>query len=141
MQSTATEAASTANTEAVHDLLNQLSTAWSANDAEAFTNLFTDDGTVVLPGDVYLYGREAILGFMARAYQGPYRGTGVTGTALSVRFIDSNTSVMITEGGVLAPGETEVAPQRAIRATWVCVNEDGTWKLSAYHNSPINIPT
>jgi uncharacterized protein (TIGR02246 family) len=141
MQSTATEAARTADTEAVHDLLNQLSTAWSANDAEAFTNLFTDDGTLVLPGDVYLYGREAILGAMTLAYQGPYRGTGVTGTALSTRFIDSNTSVMITEGGVLAPGETEVSPQRAIRATWVCVNDGGTWKLSAYHNSPINIPT
>jgi len=141
MQSTATEAARTADNEAVHGLLNQLSTAWSANDPEAFTNLFTNDGTVVLPGDVYLYGREAILGFMTLAFQGPYRGTGVTGTALSVRFIDSNTSVMITEGGVLAPGETEVAPQRAIRATWVCVNEDGTWKLSAYHNSPINIPS
>jgi uncharacterized protein (TIGR02246 family) len=138
MQSTAT--ASTADTEAVHDLLNQLSTAWSANDAEAFANMFTEDGTVVLPGDVYLYGREAIRGYMTRAYQGPYRGTGVTGTALSTRFIDSNTSVMVTGGGVLAPGETEVAPQRAIRATWVCVNQGGTWKLSAYHNSPVNIP-
>jgi uncharacterized protein (TIGR02246 family) len=141
MQSTATEAATTAETEAVLDLLNQLSAAWAANDAEAFTNLFTDDGTVVLPGDVYLYGHEAILSFMSRGYQGPYRGTGVTGSALSVRFIDSNTSIMVTEGGVLAPGETEVAPQRAIRATWVCVNDNGTWKLSAYHNSPVNIPT
>jgi uncharacterized protein (TIGR02246 family) len=140
MQYSATETASATETEAVHALLDQLASAWSANDAQAFAELFTEDGTVVLPGDIYLSGQQAIRAFMARAYQGPYKGTGVVGNALEVRFIDQGTSVMITEGGVLAPGETDVAPQRAIRATWVCSKNGDGWKLSAYHNSPINIP-
>jgi len=123
---------------AVTSLLDALSSAWAANDATAFAELFTEDGTVVLPGDIYMRNKAEILGFMTVAYQGPYKGTGVTGTSLNVRCIDQSTAVMITEGGVLAPGETEVAPERAIRATWVCVKQsDESWKLAAYHNSPL----
>src|SRR5882757_6707832 len=116
---------------AVGSLLDALSTAWGANDAAAFADLFTQDGTVVLPGDVYMKDHGQILAFMSAAYQGPYKGTGVTGTPLSIRYVDGSTTIMITEGGVLAPGETDVAPQRAIRATWVCVKQDDGWKIAA----------
>jgi len=139
MTQTAPETA--ADTAAVHALLDQLSAAWSANDAKAFADLFAVEGTVVLPGDVLLDGRAHIEGFMAQAYQGPYKGTGVTGRALVTHFHDADTAVMITEGGVLAPGETEPAPQRAIRATWVCVKREGRWLLAAYQNSPLHLPS
>lgn len=128
-------------TAAVHALLDQLSAAWAENDAKKFAELFAPEGTVVLPGDVLLDGRAHIEGFMTQAYQGPYKGTGVTGRALVTHFHDENTAVMITEGGVLAPGETEPAPQRAIRATWVCLKRDGRWLLAAYQNSPLNLPS
>jgi uncharacterized protein (TIGR02246 family) len=131
----------TTDEEGVRALLVGLASAWAANDGTAFAELFSADGSVVLPGDIYLKNKEHIRGFMTAAYQGPYKGTNVVGTALDIRFIDAATSVMITEGGVLAPGETEVAPERAIRATWVSVKQDdGEWKLAAYHNSPINVP-
>jgi uncharacterized protein (TIGR02246 family) len=124
---------------AVGSLLDALSTAWAANDAKAFADLFTADGSCVLPGDIYMRNHGEILGFMSAAYQGPYKGTGVTGTPLNIRYVDDNTTIMITEGGVLAPGETQVAPERAIRATWVCVRQDAGWKIAAYHNSPLNV--
>ena len=38
--------------------------------------------------------------------------------------------------GLDAPSETAVADQRAIRATWVIVRQDGEWRLAAYQNSP-----
>jgi uncharacterized protein (TIGR02246 family) len=132
--------ASAEDSKALHDLVDDMGKVWHANDAKAFAEFFTEDGTMVLPGDIYVKSRAEILDFMARGYQGPYKGTGVIGTPLSIRFIDENTIVMITAGGVLAPGETTVAPARAIRATWVCVRQNGEWKLSAYHNSPINLP-
>ncbi|MBS2537853.1 SgcJ/EcaC family oxidoreductase [Catenulispora sp. NF23] len=129
-----------ADTAAVHALVDQLEVAWSEHDAKKFADLFAPVGTVVLPGDILLDGRAHIQGFMAQAYQGPYKGTKVTGRPLVTHFHTADTAIMVTEGGVLAPGETEVAPQRAIRATWVCVRLQGKWLLAAYQNSPLNVP-
>lgn len=130
-----------AETAAVHALVDQLEVAWSEHDAKKFADLFALEGTVVLPGDILLDGRGHIQGFMTQAYQGPYKGTNVTGRPLVTHFHGENTAVMVTEGGVLAPGETEVAPQRAIRATWVAVKNNGQWLLASYQNSPLNVPT
>ena len=41
-----------------------------------------------------------------------------------------------TDGGILAPGETEIDPELAVRSTWVVVKKDGEWRLAAYQNSP-----
>lgn len=112
--------------------------AWANNDAEAFAAVFTPDATMVLPGDVFQQGRANIQAFMAAGYAGPYRGTRVTGEPVSARFINPDIAVLITEGGVLAPGETELAPERAIRATWVVARHGQEWLLAAYHNCPIN---
>ena len=114
--------------------------AWARHDANAFAQVFTDDGTMVLPGDVYKKGRDEIRAFMAAGFQGPYQGSQVKGDPLSLRLIADGVGVMVTQGGVLQSGETAVAPEREIRATWVVVRDGGDWRVSAYHNSPVNIP-
>jgi hypothetical protein len=44
----------------------------------------------------------------------------------------------VTEGGIMMRGETAIAPERRIRATWVVVRQpDGALQLLSHHGSPI----
>ncbi|BCB74069.1 SgcJ/EcaC family oxidoreductase [Phytohabitans flavus] len=109
--------------------------AWANQDADAFADVFTPDGTLILPG-LFLDGRDAIRSYMAAGFDGPYKGTRVTGQPIKIKFLDAGAAVLITQGGVLAPGETEVSDARAIRASWIVVKEEDGWRLAAYQNSP-----
>jgi uncharacterized protein (TIGR02246 family) len=120
---------------AVADLPQRIVTAWSRHDADAFADMFTEDGSMILPG-VYCKGREQIRAYMAEGFAGPYRGTQVTGQPVDLRFIGDGVAVLISQGGVLAPGEVTVPDERTVRASWVAVNRDGEWLLAAYQNSP-----
>ncbi|MEC3975176.1 SgcJ/EcaC family oxidoreductase [Amycolatopsis sp. H20-H5] len=114
----------------------RLVAAWAKNDADGVADAFTDDGVMILPGDVLKQGREEIRSFMAAAYAGPFKGTGVTGTPVDVRFVTDEVALLRTHGGILAPGETEIDPELAVRSTWVVVKRDGQWFLAGYQNSP-----
>jgi uncharacterized protein (TIGR02246 family) len=113
--------------------------AWADNDADAFAAACAEDATLILPGDVYLRSRDEIRSFMAAGYAGPYKGTRVFGEPLSLRMLSAEVCVLITEGGVLMPGEAKVSDEQAIRATWVLSKQGSDWLVSAYHNSKIKL--
>ncbi|MER5336999.1 SgcJ/EcaC family oxidoreductase [Micromonospora sp. NPDC002717] len=127
--------ASPADHAAIAALPSRIVAAWAEHDAEAFGAVFVEDGTMILPG-LFLTGRDAIVAFMREAFAGPYQGTRVTGQPINVRFLDGEVAIVLTEGGVLAPGETTVAKEHAVRASWLMVKRDGAWLLAAYQNSP-----
>ncbi|MEU5903163.1 SgcJ/EcaC family oxidoreductase [Micromonospora sp. NPDC047527] len=109
--------------------------AWAAHDADAFADVFTADGTMILPG-LFQRGRDDIRDFMAKGFAGPYKGTQVTGQPFDIRVLSTDVALLLTDGGVLGPGETEVPTERAIRASWLLVRTDDGWRLAAYQNSP-----
>jgi uncharacterized protein (TIGR02246 family) len=130
-----TPAVSDADEAAVAALTQRVVAAWAYHDAEAFAGVFVDDGTMILPG-VYRKGREEIRAYMTEAFVGKYKGTQVTGKPIDIRFLTPEVGVLLTVGGVLGPGETEVTTDSAIRASWLVVKRTGEWRLAAYQNSP-----
>ena len=120
---------------AIAALPQRIVEAWAAHDADAFAGVFTPDGSMIIPG-VFQKGRDAIRAFMAQAFAGPFKGTRVTGTPVDLRFADSTSGILITRGGVLAPGESEPSTERAVHASWVVVKREGQWFLAAYQNTP-----
>ena len=124
-----------ADQAAIAAVPQQVVAAWAAHDADAFAELFTDDATMILPG-LYCKGREQIRTHMAAAFAGPYRGTRVTGEPIDIRLLRPQVALLITEGGVVAAGESEPAADRAVRGSWLVVERDGRWQLAAYQNSP-----
>jgi uncharacterized protein (TIGR02246 family) len=120
---------------AVAGVAERIVSAWADHDADAFAKVFTEDGTMILPG-LYRKGRDDIRRFMTDAYAGPYRGTRVTGQPLDIKFLNGGAAVLVTQGGVLQPGQTDLSDERAIRASWVVVERDGQWQIAVYQNSP-----
>jgi uncharacterized protein (TIGR02246 family) len=132
---TTTPPAAAGDQAAVAALTQRVIAAWSYADADSLAEVFTEDATMTLPG-LHKKGREEIRTYLRNAYANQYKGTQVTGKPVDLRFLSSDVALMLTRGGVLAPGETEVSDDQAILAAWTCVKQDGDWYLAAYQNSP-----
>jgi uncharacterized protein (TIGR02246 family) len=111
--------------------------AWEAGDADQFVSVYLDDATVVQPG-IYKENRHEIRTTMAAGFGGPLKGSRVVDTPGEVRLVNEETAVVVSEGGIVFPGETTCPPDRMVRATWVVVKRDGRWFVAAYHNSPVS---
>ncbi|MFC5183302.1 SgcJ/EcaC family oxidoreductase [Actinomadura harenae] len=121
----------------VQQVPNRIVAAWAKNDADSFAKVFTEDGTLILPGGVFLKGHEEIRAHMAELYAGHYKGTTVTGTPQMIKPLSDTAVVLITQGGVVAAGAKEPSPEEAIRATWLLVEQNGQWLITAYQNTPL----
>ena len=135
MTSTTTTAGSDADRRAVIDVLARLYKAWEANDAETFVADYIDDASVIQPG-VYKKDREEIRTTMAAAFAGPLNGSRATDHPVDVRFLTDDTAIVVSEGGIIFPGQDAVASERLVRATWALVRRGDAWRIASYHNSP-----
>lgn len=126
---------SSSDQAAIAALTQRMVTGWAYGEAETIADLFVEDGTLILPG-VFCNGREEVRDYFARAFEGKYKNTQVMGKPISIRVLGPDVAILLSQGGVLEAGETEVSEAGAIRASWLVVRRDGQWQLAAYQNSP-----
>ncbi len=111
--------------------------AWVQNDADVFADIFTDNGSLLMQ-DNQLTSREQIHSYMSDGFDGGLKGARVKGWPISVQFLTEDVALVITEGGIIMAGDTEIAADRFIRASWVIAKEaDGALRLVSHQSSPI----
>ena len=54
-----------------------------------------------------------------------------------VRFLNEDTAIVISEAGIVFPGQNAVPSGGTVRA-WVLAKRDGRWHVAAYHYSAAN---
>jgi uncharacterized protein (TIGR02246 family) len=122
--------------QAVRDVVAAVGATWATGDVDGFAALYAPDATVVLPGGVQLEGRSAIRNFTAPGFAGPLKGTKAVNADVQVRMITDDVAIVTSLGGTQLAGETEVAAERARRATWVLARRDGSWLIEVYSTCP-----
>jgi uncharacterized protein (TIGR02246 family) len=110
--------------------------AWDAGDADALAAEFVENGSW-LAGDEQLNGRDRIREYWAEGLAGPYQGSRLTERPIDIKLVTEDVALVVTDGGFLYAGETELPEEREVRATWVVVKKDGDWRLASYQSSPI----
>ena len=113
--------------------------AWEAGDADGMVADYTADATAIMTGS-FRDSRDLIRDNMALAFEGPLKGSSTSSRQLSLRFAGRDAAIIVSESGILFPGETEVPDARKVNATWVLEKRDGRWLIAAYHNSPAPAP-
>ncbi|GGS42509.1 MULTISPECIES: SgcJ/EcaC family oxidoreductase [Actinokineospora] len=122
---------------AIASLTQKVLASWAYHDAETFASVFTEDGTMTLPG-VHLKGRAQVQEYLVAAFKGVYKGTQVAGKPIDLRPLGPDAAVLISLGGILESGESEVAHHSEVRAAWIVARDNGQWKVAAYMNTPLH---
>jgi uncharacterized protein (TIGR02246 family) len=131
MSSTTTTGAA----QAVRTVIDAVSQAWAANDAEAFVDHYAEEATAVLPGFALL-SRAVIRTAMAAAFAGQLKGTRRVHRVQGVRFLDDATAIVITRSVTVPAGDAEPPADGWSIATWVFSGRSGRWLVEAYHDCP-----
>ncbi|MEV2218184.1 SgcJ/EcaC family oxidoreductase [Streptomyces sp. NPDC050997] len=133
---TSTDASKSEIETAVRDVLNRLQETWTANDADAVADLYTEDATLVMTG-VFINGREEIRKFMAEAFAGQLAGSRPHNVPRIIRKVGADTAVVNSDIGLILAGNDDVAEGDERVATWALTLRDGRWLIAAYHNCPV----
>jgi uncharacterized protein (TIGR02246 family) len=135
MTSTPAAEAADRHDSAVREVFREVSRAWAAGDASAFTAWYAPEAWVALPGS-RLLGEEEIRTTMAGAFAGPLRGTRRVHDIERVRLIGEDVALVHTSSATVPSGRPEPEPGQREQVTWVLARRDGRWLIEAYHSSP-----
>jgi uncharacterized protein (TIGR02246 family) len=124
-----------ADEAAIHAVLAGSYKAWEAGDADGMVADYTADATAIMTGSLR-DSRDVIRDSMASAFAGPLKDTSTWNRQLSIRFVGRDAAIVVSESGILFPGQAEVPDAAKVNATWVFEKRDGQWLIAAYHNSP-----
>ena len=124
---------------AIQSVLVDSYKAWEAGDADGMVASYAPDATAIMTGSLR-DSRDVIRDNMALAFAGPLKGSSTVNKQLSIRFLGPDAAIVISESGILFPGQAEVPDAGKVNATWVFEKRDGQWLIAAYHNSPVLAP-
>jgi uncharacterized protein (TIGR02246 family) len=125
---------STTATDQIAALYQQLMDGWNEGSGEAFAAPFAEDADFIAFDGTYMRGRQAIADQHQYLFDHFVKGTRLIGKVRNIRFLSPTIALMHTVGGTVMAGQTDLEPERNSVQTMVAVQENGEWRLAAFHN-------
>ena len=121
----------------VRDIPQQIAEGWSNGDGRKIAAVYADDGVLVAGHGVVLRGPADIASYHNRQLASELKGSRLTVEVTSVRFLKPDVAVMQTEGGILWPGQTQLAAGNRGIQSFVVAKEGGVWRVKLFQNTRI----
>jgi uncharacterized protein (TIGR02246 family) len=134
-----TSAARHHDDEALRALFASLLDDWARGDGDAYGSRFTDDVDYVAFDGSITRGRHAVAQSHQALFDRWLKGTRLTGTIESIRFLGESGDVALIHatGSTTLAGETTPRRSRDSIQTLVAVKQSGTWRFTAFHNGRV----
>ncbi|HEY5746475.1 MAG TPA: SgcJ/EcaC family oxidoreductase [Chryseolinea sp.] len=126
--------------EAIALLFQQAARAWNEGNGGLYASFFTEDCDYVTFDGRHLRGNAEHEAFHQKLFTGFLRGSKLVGRIKAIRFINPDVAIVHQTGGVQLRFQKRFPGTRLSINTNVLVREQGTWKISAFHNCRIQKP-
>lgn len=126
-----------ADEAALHALVQQIVDGWSNANGAVIAGVYAADGTLVAGDGTVTRGPGEIARYHDRQFQHFLKDTRLTVAVRSVQFLSEDVALMQTEGGILWPGQQQLAPGNRGIQSFVAVREDGTWRVRLFQNTRV----
>jgi uncharacterized protein (TIGR02246 family) len=117
--------------------------AWTAGDADAYGECFTEDCDYVSYDGTRATGRRPMVEAHDKLFRGVLAGSALVGEVESIRYLRPDVAIAHATGSVLMPWRSTLPRRRLSRQTLVAVHTDDGWRFTALHNNrvrPVRIP-
>jgi uncharacterized protein (TIGR02246 family) len=115
----------------------QIVDAWSGGDGTAIAAVYAEAGTLVAGDGTMKRGRAQIASYHDRQFAEFLKGTRLSIKVTEVRLLRPNVAYLQTQGGILWPGQTELAPGNYGIQSFIALNENGVWRLELFQNTRV----
>ncbi|MFG1869789.1 SgcJ/EcaC family oxidoreductase [Micromonospora arborensis] len=119
---------------AVRRLYEELLSAWNDRDARRYASLFTDDASLVGFDGSQVNAAE-LEGHLAPIFT-DHPTASYVWRVQEVRPLGHAVALLRARVGMVPPGQTDVNPAMNAVQSLVAVQQNGTWRVTLFHNTP-----
>jgi uncharacterized protein (TIGR02246 family) len=121
----------------VREIPRQIAQGWSEGNGRAIAAVYAADGVLVAGHGVVVRGPSDIASYHDEQFVSELKGSRLTVKITSVRFLKPDVALLQTEGGILWPGQTQLAFGNRGIQSFVVVKRDGVWRVKLFQNTRI----
>lgn len=133
----------TTDDQQLTDLFGRMCAAWTAGDAAAYADCFTDDCDYVSFDGYRAHGRPAVFSSHDKLFAGVLYRSSLVGEVESVRPLSDDVALLHATGSVQVAWRRSLPKRRLTRNTITAVRTPEGWRFAAIHNGrirPVGVP-